>query len=447
VTRWVFLLMATTFLTGCAKSSVIVLEPGSGDFGSRLMDAIHSCPPSVACWIDARQVTGAQTAASNIVIDRALTTIEVGFSSLTMAPGTQIEIRSNYVTVQGVSFAVSAVKCQSNPCVSIHDNYATVLRDIAFIPVSSAAVGIEIRNARGPGALLDRVSVEGFSEAALRVLDGSWTWTVEDSQFVRSGDGVEFLGDQANAWKFSRNLINSNTHAGVLMRLCDYPSSYGGCTTNGMVFSDENHFEGNEVGIRLVNGSIYNLDIRDSYAELTKSNTGFLIAANDGRPNTQLRIGGLLVSGGGGYVSGGVALNILDATKGYALPPVAAKEIECADGSCTVTTEARHGLTCSTLPGYLLCPYVHMVSADKSQDITTRITSILGPRRFTFFLNGARSATGGSVSYAPDLINAIIENQKWDSSWTAPPMIQSTGATVAGANNSVLDGLGHLEQF
>ena len=433
-------------LTGCGRRSVITIEPGTGDFGARLTDAMRACPPSVACWIDARKITGAQASAESIVFDRALTTIQVGFSSLTLAPGKQLEIRANYVTIEGPSFLVSAVKCQGSPCMSIHDAYAPTLRDIGFLPVSSSAVGIEIRNARGPAALLERISVEGFSEVALKVLDGSWTWTVEDSQFVKSGEGIEFLGDQANAWKFNRNLINGNTHAGVMIRLCDYPSSYGGCTTNGMVFSDENQFEGNETAFRIVNGSIYNLDVRDSYAELTRSNTGFLVAQNDGQPNTQLRISGLLVSGGGGYVNGGVPIYTLDTSKGYSLPPVPAAGIECGGGNCTVTTQVPHGLTCSNQHGFLLCPYVHMVSANAAQDITAKITSIVDPQKFTFFLNGARSGTGGTVAYAPDLINAIVQNQKWDSSWTAPPMVQSTGATLATSNNSVLDGLGHLVQ-
>lgn len=213
-----------------------------------------------------------------------------------------------------------------------------------------------------------------------------------------------------------------------------------------MVFSDGNQFEANATAFQLVNGSILNLDIRDSYSELTKSNTGFLLAQNDGQANTQLRIGGMLVSGGGGYVNGGAPLFSLDATKGYSVPSVAAQGMECSNGNCTVTTQEPHHLTCSTLHSFQLCPYVHMVSADQTQEITTRLTAIRSPTEFTFFLNGARSTKGGTVTYAPDLIHAIVENQKWDASWTAPVMIQSAGATVTTASNTVLDGLGHIKE-
>lgn len=449
-------LLAIVGIVGCHhRRSVVVLESASGDFGQQLTDAINSCAPG-ACFIDARQITGAQTSAQNIVITRALTTIQVAFSSLTMAPNTNIQLGANYITFGGPSMVSSTIRCQSNavPCVYIGTSntsgiYGVVLHDLGITPVrnTTSVAGIRIQNARGPGALLARLSVDGFSSStALQVLENCWTWDVRDSQFVNSGHGIEILGDQANAWVFTHNLINTNVNEGVFMRLCDYPTTYGGCTSNGIFFENGNHFEGNgKAGIRLVNGSFYNLDIRDSYAELTKVQTGYFQAENDGNPNTQLRVSGMLVDGGGGYVSGGTPLNVIDGTKGYdyGAAPVPIESIYCSGGNCTVVTSQPHGFTCSTVNNYSLCPYVHLKGVNEG---ILKITGIQTPTQFTFFLNGSRSGTKGFVSYEPDLVNITISNQKWDSSWTAPTMISSagTGVTVTAHDNSVLDGKGIL---
>lgn len=445
-------------LAGCSKPSVIVLTPRSGgDFGQQLKDAINSCAPG-SCYIDGREVTGPQTSADNIVIDRPLTTVEVAFSSLTFAPGKNLQLAASHIAFTGPSMFGSAIQCQarSKPCVYVgtHDTagiYGVILSDLNIIPVSADATnaaGIVIENARGPGAMLDHVSVDSFSSgAALRVLEGAWTWTVKDSQFIRSGRGIEMLGDQANAWVFERNLINSNLAEGVWLKLCDYPSSYGGCTSNGIVFSDGNHFEANSgPGIRLVNGSYYNLDIRDSYGELNQANTGYFEAMNDGTLNGQLRVSGMLVDGGGGYVSGGVPINLIDGTQGYdyGAAPVPIRSLQCADGNCTVITAQPHGLTCPLVQGYALCPFVRLKGT--TDEAVFRLTGVQSPVQFTFFLNGIRNATSGTVQYAEDLINVTISNQHWDSSWTAPEITSSTGSgvTLIAHDNSVLDGLGFL---
>jgi hypothetical protein len=447
--------LAVGIFTGCAKKNVITLS-GSGDFGQKLTGALASCPPSVACFIDARQLTGAQTSAQSILLNRASTTIQVAFSSLTLAPSANIQLTANYVTLEGPSVSASAIKCQAGnaPCIYIGSPsepgvYSPTLRDLAILPVDGAsnASGIVVENARGPGALLERLNVTGFiNNSALRVLENSWTWDVRDSSFTNSLHGIEFYGDQPNAWVFQHNLINTNLAEGVFMRLCDYPSSYGGCTSNGMFFEDGNHFEGNGVaGIRLVNGSFFNLVIRDSYAELTKANIGYMLAQNDGTLNGQLRVSGMLVSGGGGYVNGGVPLNILDGTKGirYGEEPIPIASITCSSGNCTVVTSKPHGFVCSLINGYSLCPYVYLKGTNQ---LTTKITAVQNPTQFTFFLNGTYNVSKGTVEYAPDLINATITNQKWDASWTAPPIAQGigTGVTVYLNQNSILDGMGIL---
>jgi len=450
------LLLVCVLAAGCKKPSVIVLKSG-GDFGQKLTDAMNACAPSVACYIDGKNVTGAQSSAQNIIISRPLTTIDVAFSSLTMAAGMSIQISGNYTVLEGPSINTSAIRCQSgnNPCLYIGTSngssgvYGVTVRDLAIIPVEGtySTAGIEIENARGPGAMLDRLNVDGFiSGTALRFLENSWTWNVQDSTFADSNRGMEILGDQPNALVFSHDLFNTNANEGVYMKLCDHPSSYGGCTSNGLFFCCGNHFEGNgTTGIRLVNGSFYNIDLRDSYAELTKSNTGYFLAQNDGTVNGQLRVSGMLVDGGGGYVAGDVAINAVDATKGYnyGVAPVPIRSITCADGNCQVVTQTPHGLTCSMVNGYSLCPYAHLKGQDEA---TFRITSVEGPRQFSFFLNGIRSGNSGTVEYAPDLISATITNEKWDSSWTAPLILSAagSGAMVTTRDNSVLDGLGNL---
>jgi hypothetical protein len=152
------------------------------------------------------------------------------------------------------------------------------------------------------------------------------------------------------------------------------------------------------------------------------------------------------VDGGGGYVNGGVPLNILDSTEGYnyGAAPTPIASLNCSGGTCTVNTSKPHGFACSIIKAFTLCPYVHTHSG--ALDITTKITAVTGATQYTFFLNGSQSSTGGTAQYAPDIINANITNQVWDSSWTAPPILSAigTGVTYVERDNSVLDGLGVL---
>jgi hypothetical protein len=449
-----FLLLVA--LTGCRhKRSLVVLESASGDFGQQLTDAINACAPG-ACWIDARQVTGYVSSAQSIVISRSSVTIEVGFSQLSFGPGANLQITGGHVALVGPPTATPTILCGNGvACVYIGGTtttYATTLANLRIEPEAgtSPSAGIEMRNAKGPGSFLRNLVVTGFTGgAALRLLENNWTWTAIDSQFSNSNRGVEILGDQDNAWIFQRNLFTSNVHEGVWIALCNHPTSYAGCTTGGMTFSDGNHFESNgAAGIRLVSGSIYNMDIRDSYAELRLPGTGYVLAQNHGTPNQQLRITGLLVSGGGGYVEGGVALNIFDATEGYlyGTAPIPVAAVSCVDGTCTVTTTTPHGFSCSTIDNFMLCPFIHLKSGNNVYDLDTKITAIVDSTHFTFFLNGTSSDSGGTVEYAPDGINAIVTNQKWRTSWTAPAMVSATGTeiSVVNSDNSVMDGEGYL---
>lgn len=445
-------------LAACrARRGVVVMPSGGVDFGAALTEAIASCAPG-ACFVDARQLTGPQHSAASIVINRSSLTVEVGFSDLTFAPGAHLEITANHVAFEGPPTATPTIRCATGvACVSIGFSgatYAVTLANLRIEPVAGTApaAGIEMRNARGPGSFLRNLVVSGFNAsgaAALRVFEDCWTWTVEDSQFANSTHGIELLGDQDNALVFQRNLITSNTREGVWIALCNHPTADAGCATGGITFSDGNHFENNGgAGIRLVSGSIYNLDVRDSYAELLQGGTGYFLAQNDGTPNQQLRVVGALLDGGGGYVSGGVPLNIFDASKGYnyGVAPIAIDGVACFGGTCTVSTQSAHGFTCSVIDNYTLCPFVHVVSGHRTYDLDTRITSIVDATHFRFSLNGTSSDNGGMVAYASDAINGMVCNQKWRSSWTAPEVVSVTGTrvTIATSNNSVVDGKGNL---
>jgi len=458
IRKWLILFIAIV-LTGCGrKSSVIVMLPaGSGDFGQELAAAIAGCAPG-ACVIDAREVTGPQSSAQSIIISRSSTTVEVGFSELTFAVGANLQITGSHIAFEGPPTATPTIRCgNAVACVyigSVSPAYAVILANLRIGPSSgtSPTAGIEMRNARGPGSFLRNLVVSGFTSpgaAALRILESSWTWTIADSQFANSFHGIELLGDQDNAIVFQRNLITSNLNEGVWIALCNHPTTDAGCATGGITFSDGNHFENNGgPGIRLVSGSIYNLDVRDSYAELLKSGTGYFLAQNDGTVNQQLRVVGMLIDGGGGYVNGGMALNIVDATKGYGYgdAPVFIANVNCSGGACTVTTKAPHGFNCSLIDNYSLCPFVHVKSGKGVYDMDARITAIVDDTHFKFALNGTSKDNGGTVVYAADAINGIVTNQKWRSSWTAPEIVSvaGTGASVTAANNSVVDGKGFL---
>ena len=252
--------------------------------------------------------------------------------------------------------------------------------------------------------------------------------------------GVAFIGDEANAFKFTHNLILLNRN-GVVFNLDERG---GSGVSNGSTFDDQNHCEGNsESCFKFVSGQFYTVHIAATYNELTVPNSSWIKIQNDGVPGHQLILNNLLINASGGYASGGAPIIDVDTSKGYAVPPAHISSIvRDGAGNVTVTTATPHGITCTTAS----CPYVAVTNAAMPAPMV-QIKSVPDPTHLILIWGGpATTSSGGTVTLAHDRANVFLDSMGWRTSSSNQTAIHATGpgAVVRVGPIALFDSLGNF---